>query len=184
MQKYHHVINIPVTDFVMNKDMIPNKSKDVDLFVTGCNPELYLHNNIYKKLSELGELCSLVFSMSAGATKNSIHMDIDGKTLEPFWPCLNILIDGQGTMRWFSPNSPGKLQKDKNTTAIYKAWFSDYGHPIDEWNSGKIALIRTDTPHQVWNFDTIDRRVVSIRWRKKYTWDETIDWFQTNFPSN
>jgi hypothetical protein len=184
MQKYYHIIDIPVTDFIMNKDMIPNKPKDVDVFVTGCDPKLYLHNNIYKKLSELGELYSLVFGMSPGAAKNSIHIDIDSNTQEPFWPSLNILIDGQGSMRWFSPNSPGKLLKNTNANAFYKAWFDDYGEPLDEWNTGKIALVRTDTPHQVWNFDTIDRRVVSIRWQKKYTWQETIDWFQRNFPSN
>jgi hypothetical protein len=138
---------------------------------------------VYEKMSELGLLYSLVFSMKPGADKKSIHIDIDRKTQTPYWPSLNIVIDGQGVMRWFNPTKPGQMLKNNNTGVFYKAWFHDYGDIVDEWSVGKIALVRTDIPHQVWNFDNGIRRIVSIRWNKKISWEETIEWFNSNFPN-
>jgi hypothetical protein len=71
-----------------------------------------------------------------------------------------------------------------NPKITYKAWFNNYGEPVDIWDTGKIALVRTDVAHQVWNFDNDNRLIASIRWDKKTNWEETIEWFNRNFPSN
>jgi hypothetical protein len=180
--KYHCHLNLPVDHFIKNFDIIPTLPPDKQFHVSACDPKLYLHDEIYHKLSELGTLYSLVFSMIPGVDKGSIHTDLDAKTLEPYWPSLNIVIDGQGVMRWFNPSIPGVVIRNSNAGVYYKAWFKNYGEPIDEWNGGKVVLVRTDIPHQVWNFDNDLRRIVSIRWDKKRSWEETIEWFNRNFP--
>jgi hypothetical protein len=182
--KYHHHLNLPINHFVKDFDIIPTLPAGKQFHVSGCDPKLYLHDIVYDKLSELGTLHSLVFSMVPGVDKGSIHIDLDTTTLEPYWPSLNILINGQGVMRWFNPSIPGVVLRNSNAGVYYKAWFKNYGEPIDEWSEGKVALVRTDTPHQVWNFDSTDRRIISIRWSNKKTWEETIEWFNRNFPNN
>jgi hypothetical protein len=183
MQQHFYIINRPISDFIKNKDIIPTKPVNSEIFVTFCDPKLYLQDTVYEKLSSLGDLFSLVFCMSPNADKKSIHIDLETTTQKPFWPSLNIVIDGQGVMRWFDPSDEGTIFKGNSVNAYYKAWTSNFGAPIDEWKFGKVALVRTDVPHQVWNFDSTDRRIVSIRWHKRYTWEQTIDWFSTNFPS-
>jgi hypothetical protein len=183
MTAYHHLLNLPTSYFIKDFDVIPKLPKNKDFHVCSCDPKLYLHDNIYEKLSELGTLYSLVFSMLPGADKKSIHIDLDAKTLEPFWPSFNIVIDGQGIMRWFNPIDPGVILKN-HTGVFYKAWFKNYGEPIDEWTSGKVVLVRTDIPHQAWNFDNDIRRIVAIRWSNKKSWEETIEWFNRNFPND
>jgi hypothetical protein len=181
--KYHHHLNLQVDYFIKDFDAIPKLPENKKYHVCSCDPKLYLQDNIYKKLSELGTLYSLVFSMLPGADKKSIHIDIDNTTSQPFWPSLNIVINGQGVMRWFNPSDPGVILRNNSAGVLYKAWFNNYGEPIDEWNSGKVALVRTDTPHQAWNFDNDTRRIVTIRWSNRKTWEETINWFNSNFPS-
>lgn len=180
--KCHHHINLPVDHFIKDVDIIPAFPTGKQFYVAACDPKLYLHDTVYHKLSELGSLYSLVFSMQPGADKKSIHIDLDAKTQTPYWPSLNILINGQGIMRWFNPTKPGYVLKNSSVGVFYKAWFHDYGDIVDEWSVGKVVLVRTDIPHQVWNFDNDFRRIVSIRWSTKKSWEETIDWFNCNFP--
>ncbi len=175
--KCHHLLDLPVSFFIKDISNIPHLPIDKEFHVTSCDPHMYLHDNVYKKLSELGSLSSLVFSMKPGADKKSIHIDLDSKTQTPYWLSLNIIIDGQGVMRWFNPIKPGYVLKNNSAGVFYKAWFHDYGNIVDEWNVGKVALVRTDIPHQVWNLDNDTRRIVSIRWNKKLSWDDTIKWF-------
>jgi len=181
--KCHHHLNLPIEYFIKEFDAIPKIPENKKFHVCSCDPKLYLQDNIYEKLSELGSLYSLVFSMLPGADKKSIHIDLDAKTQTPYWPSLNIVIDGQGVMRWFNPTKSGYVLKNNSAGVLYKAWFNDYGDIVDEWNTGKVALVRTDTPHQVWNFDSDTRRMISIRWSNKKTWEETIEWFNSNFPN-
>ena len=181
--KYHHLLNLPVNHFIKDFEILPTLPPNKQFHVSSCDPKLYLHDEIYQKLSELGALYSLVFSMMPGADKGSIHIDLDATTLTPYWPSLNIVIDGQGVMRWFNPPTPGNILRNSSAGVFYKAWFNNYGEPVDEWNSGKVALVRTDTPHQAWNFDTDVRRIVTIRWSNRKTWEETINWFNNNFPN-
>jgi hypothetical protein len=181
--KCHHPLNIPVTHFIKNIDVIPKLPENIDSFVTSFNPKLYLHDEIYQKLSELGTLYSLVFSMKPGVDKGSIHIDLDRKTFKPMQPGLNLVLDGQGIMRWFNPDGYGIIKSRPAPVSIfYKAWFKNYGEPIDEWSTGKVALVRVDTPHQAWNFDNEIRRIVTIRWLGNKSWEETIEWFNRNFP--
>ena len=182
--KYHHLLDLPTSYFIKDFNVIPELPENKEFHVSRCDPKLYLQDNIYKKLSELGTLYSLVFSMMPGADKKSIHIDLDASTLEPYWPSLNIIINGQGVMRWFNPAAIGVTLKNNNAGVFYKAWFNNYGEPIDEWNHGKVALVRTDTPHQAWNFDNDIRRIVTIRWSNRRSWEETIDWFNRNFPDS
>ena len=159
--KYHHLLNLPVNCFIKDFEILPTLPPNKQFHVSSCDPKLYLHDEIYQKLSELGALYSLVFSMMPGADKGSIHIDLDATTLIPYWPSLNIVIDGQGVMRWFNPSTPGNILR----------------------NSSAGVLVRTDIPHQVWNLDNDIRRIVSIRWNKKLSWEETINWFNNNFPN-
>jgi hypothetical protein len=181
--KCHHLLDIPVSYFIKDIDSIPKPPIDKEFHISRCNPKLFLHEDMYNKLSELGDLASFIFSSKPGATKGSIHIDLDTTTLKPLWPGLNIILEGQGTMKWFNPTGTGLVSR-LPVGVYFRAWFKNYGEPIDEWNEGKIALVRTDIPHQVWNFDNEARRIVSIRWSNKKTWEETIEWFNRNFPNN
>lgn len=179
--KCHHLLNIPVNYFIKNIDVIPKLPENSELFITSCNPKLFLHENIYNKMTELGTLYSLVFSMKPGSDKKNIHVDLDASTGEPYWPSLNIVLDGQGVMKWFNPIGNGIIQRNHRANVNYKAWFTNYGEPIDYWDTGKVALVKTDVPHQAWNLDTDTRRIVSIRWSNRKLWEETINWFNSNF---
>lgn len=176
------MLNIPITHFIKNIEVIPKLPENADMFVSECDPKLFLHEDVYDKLSTLGRLYSLMFTMKPGADKKNIHIDLDRSTGEPYWPSLNIILEGQGIMKWFNPINHGVILRN-SADVYYKAWFSNYGEPIDEWVTGKIALVRTDTPHQAWNFDNDIRRIVTIRWSNKKTWEETINWFNNNFPN-
>lgn len=181
--KCHHLLNIPVTHFIKNIDVIPKLPDNTDIVVTSCDPKLFLHEDIYNKLSELGDLYSLMFSMKPESDKKSIHVDLDRKTREPYWPSLNIILDGQGIMKWFNPIGNGVVKR-ATADVYYRAWFTNYGEPIDSWSTGKVALVRTDIPHQAWNFDNDIRRMITIRWSNRKSWEETIDWFNRNFPDS
>lgn len=156
---------------------IPRLQKPFPMFSIGCDPVTFLSSKAYTKLSMLGKLYSIVFEMMPFADKRNIHIDLDHDTEDPFWPALNIIISGQGLMRWFSPIGPGQLAQH-NIGVKYRYWTKPYyGDIIDEWGTGKISLVRTDIPHQAFNFDNENRCVISVRWSTKMSWEETIDWF-------
>lgn len=171
---------MPISYFIKDTSSITEFPKDKEFNVALCDPQTYLHDEVYNKLSELGTLYSLVFSMRPGADKKMIHVDLDATTKIPYWPCLNILLEGQGTMKWFNPDRDGIIQRHA-ASVYYKSWYNNYGEEIDSWDTGKIALIRTDIPHQAWNFDSDTRRVITIRWSNRKSWEETIEWFRVNF---
>jgi hypothetical protein len=177
----HRLINIPVDTLIKDISMIPRLPDNKELWTTHVDPKLFLTDIAYDKLSALGSLVGLVFEMNPKADKKSIHVDLIPATLEPAWSGLNIVLEGQGVMKWFKPKTPGYLIKRENTRIAYQAWFNDYGEPVDVWSHGKIALVRTDIPHQVWNYDDTNRFIVSIRWSNRTTWEETIEWFNKNF---
>jgi hypothetical protein len=182
--KCHHTLNLPVSHFIKNIDLIPSLPEGDDLMVKGVNTKLFLHDHIYDKLSELGTLGSLVFAMRPLADKKSIHIDLDTHTREPAWPGLNIILEGQGVMRWFNPVTDGIDMKNYKANVHYRAWFNNYGDIVDQWSEGKVALVKIDVPHQVWNFDNDNRRMVTVRWSNKKSWEETIQWFQDNFQTS
>lgn len=174
----HKVIdNFNVSDFIPIIDNVPRINNLVAFGVIPCDPKLFLHEKVYNKLNQLGPLSSLIFEMKPNADKGSIHVDIDAKTRTPHWSSLNIIIYGQGVMKWFDPSEEGKLSYNPNGKVFYKYWNSNYGDIIDEWRMGKIAIVRTDIPHQVWNYDEDVRLVVSIRWGNRTSWEETKDFF-------
>ena len=43
--KCHHLLNIPVTHFIKNIEVIPKLPDNTDIFVTACDPKLFLHEN-------------------------------------------------------------------------------------------------------------------------------------------
>lgn len=177
----HQILNIPLSDLVKDTSMIPRLGADKELWVSRINPKLFLTDEAYDKLSTLGTLAGLIFEMKPNTDKKSIHIDLITDTLEPAWSGLNIVLEGQGVMKWFQPESPGHVIERNNPKIAYRAWFRHYGKPVDVWDKGKIALVRTDVAHQVWNYDDTNRFMVSIRWGNRTTWEETIEWFQHNF---
>lgn len=84
-------------------------------------------------------------------------------------------------MKWFKPTTLGKLRISP-IGVRYKAWTPDegYGEVVDEWSHGKVALVRTDIPHNVWNPNQETRLVASTRWEARMTWEETNEWFEKN----
>ena len=179
----HKVLNLNVNEFISNNQLIPRPANSalVPFSVSQCNPKIYLKENIYNKLSALGNLNSLIFHMHPNTDKNSIHIDINSKDKLPRHPTLNILIEGQGVMKWFNPTDNG-IVKHLAFGYGYCTWENNFGELVDQWVEGKIALVRTDIPHNVWNPFNQERLVVSIRWDIRYSWEETLEWFEKNFP--
>jgi hypothetical protein len=118
--------------------------------------------------------------MVSGHEKGNIHVDYDKHTNEPFWPALNLILEGQGVLRWFAPSAPGTMRSAGGN--IYMAWDKQfYGTILEEWRTGKVALVRTDVPHNAFNIDEGNRLSVSIRWMEQHGWTETINWFEQEF---
>lgn len=180
----HKLLNIPTSIFIKDTSIIPRLPKDKNMWVNTIDPKLFLTTDAYNKLSILGRLNSLIFEMKPNVDKNNIHIDLLGPTLEPVLVGLNIVLEGQGVMKWYVPEKDGYVINRTHPKITYKAWFNNYGEPVDIWDKGKIALVRTDVAHQVWNFDNVNRQIVTIRWDNKMSWEETIEWFNRNFPSN
>jgi hypothetical protein len=179
----HKLLNIPTSIFIENTHTIPRLPKDKNLWVTSLDPKLFLTTYAYNKLSTLENLTSLIFEMESNVDKKNIHIDLLS-TLEPVRAGLNIILEGQGVMKWFVPESKGYIINRTTPKISYKAWFNNYGEPVDIWDKGKIALVKTDVAHQVWNYEDANRFIISMRWSRKLSWEETIDWFNKNFPDS
>lgn len=175
----YKVLDIPIESLIKTLDGVPRLSPSQSMQAVACDPKIFLHDHVYESLSRLGTLRSLVFEMKGNVTKNNIHIDYDKATLEPFWPCLNLIIEGSGVLRWFQPKGAGEIKTAGGN--YYMAWHKDYGEPIDEWTSGKVALVRTDIPHNAFNYSNETRLSISIRWLTKHTWEETLEWFDKEF---
>lgn len=175
--KYFKLLQGEVSNIIVNEDKIPRLKKPFSMFAIGCDPATFLSPLIYGKLSKLGKLYSIIFEMKPHVDKGNIHIDLEHSTETPFWPALNIVIAGQGVMRWYNPIGNGTLAQHKIGVKYYYWTKPYYGDIVDEWTTGKIAIVRTDIPHQAFNFDDENRCIVSIRWSTKMSWEETIDWF-------
>ena len=177
----HKVLNLDVSRLISDKSIIPRPAKYKPLSVVGCDPKHYLTDHTYNKLSVLGKLNSLVFHMKPYVDKGNIHIDMNSIDIQPFWPSLNIIIEGQGIMKWFAPTSQGTLRYNPFGKVWYYSWEKNFGDVVDQWTEGKVALVRTDIPHNAWNPVDEERLVVSIRWKQRYSWEETVNWFEKNF---
>jgi hypothetical protein len=106
------------------------------------------------------------------------HTDITSTNMF-HWYSLNVIISGQGKMSWFSPSTQGDLLRHKdNPDGILYIDFENVnllGSPVDTWNFGKIALVKTGIPHHTYNDGAIERIVVSIRWDPILDWNSAID---------
>ena len=176
----YKVLNIKVSDLIADQSNIPRPAEHKMFAAETHNPKLYLNKNIYEKLLELGNLSSIVFHMKPFVDKKSIHVDLDENKI-PWGSSLNIILSGQGIMKWFNPNKLGVISRGNYGNVWFLNWTSDYGEQIDTWTDGKVALVRTDIPHNVWNPFDQERLIVSVRWSKKYTWEELVYWFDHNF---
>lgn len=180
---YHKKLDITVEQLVKSTDHLYRMPLGKDSKVcsaTMTDPKFLLKDDIYSLLSELGPLAGLLFEQPPWIQKGNIHIDIDKNSRLPFWPALNLILEGQGTLRWFEPFGHSDIREAAGN--LYQAWApKDYGKILEEWNYGKVALVRTDIPHNAFNFDKEIRLSVSIRWIKRYTWDETKQWFDDVF---
>ena len=175
----HKVLDIPVESLIKTLDGVPRLSKDQMLQAVACDPKIFLHDHVYESLSRLGHLGGLVFEMRGNTSKDNIHIDYDRITFKPFWPCLNLILEGSGVLKWFQPETNGVMKTAGGN--YYMAWHKDYGEPIDQWTSGKVALVRTDIPHNAFNYSNETRLSISVRWENRYTWEETLEWFDKEF---
>lgn len=173
------ILNLSPTDLISDFNIIPKPATEKPYGVSKINPKLFLKDSFFIKLSELGDLSCLVFQQKGFADKKSIHIDIKSNG-EPYYASLNIIIDGQGTMMWFSPSDEGTLHINNDTGVAYRAWFKNFGKPIDIWKEGKVALVKTHIPHGVWNLSYETRLIVSLRWSNTYSWDYLSEWFDKN----
>ena len=179
--QYHRVLDIPVNRLVKSTEHLFRMPEDKPVSATATDPSLLLHDDVYQLLSQLGSLAGLLFEQRSSADKQNIHVDYDKVSMKPFWPCLNIILEGQGIMRWFEPIAKPQLSRASGN--YYMAWTdpNNYGNVVDEWSAGKVALVRTDIPHNAFNYDDSKRFTVSVRWLKRYTWEETLEWFDSVF---
>jgi hypothetical protein len=180
---FHKKLDIPLDRLVKSTDHLYRMPLGKDSTVcsaTASDPKFLLQDDIYEILSELGPLVGLLFEQPPMRQKDNIHVDIDKISCQPFWPCFNLILEGQGTLRWFDPKGPGDIRKAGGN--LYQAWHPvDYGTILEEWNDSKVALVRTDIPHNAFNFDKELRLSFSVRWKQRYTWEETVQWFDSVF---
>jgi hypothetical protein len=180
MTKFFKNLDISIESLVKSTEKIPRLSIGEGALAVACDPRLFLHEHVYNKLSEFGTLVCLVFEMVPNYEKDNIHIDYDKNTNKPFWPALNLILEGQGVLRWYLPSAPGTMRSAGGN--IYMAWSKEsYGSLIEEWRTGKVALVRTDIPHNAFNIDNVNRLSVSIRWAERHGWIETINWFEQEF---
>lgn len=177
--KYYHVLyNKTYKDFVDSTDIIPRLPENKKNDFCYVDPKVFLKNNAYAKISTLGNLRVLIFEQKPFVNKGNIHIDLT-KDKILHHPVLNIILEGQGGMRWYKPTTRGQLKFTHNSW--YRAWYDNYGDMLDEWNHGKVAIIRPDIPHLAYNEENSTRLVASIRWDNKHTFDDTVKFFEDNF---
>lgn len=140
---------------------------------------------MYQNLLKFGNLSSILFELNPFVDKKQIHIDlrIINRQIIPNWVTLNIVLSGQGTMKWYRPTVEGKIKMHPTNKVLYKEWLDNYGEVIDEWTTGKIALVRTDIPHQAYNFDSETRLLLSIRWSNYLSFEHAIEYFENDFLS-
>ena len=184
--KCHHLLNYHVSDLLKNLDCIPRMGPKKQSNAIRFNPSLCLHDHVYENLLQFGNLTSIIFELNPLVDKKQIHIDllIRNRQIIANWPTLNIVLSGQGTMRWYRPTVPGKIKMHPEMKNIlYKEWLDNYGEIIDEWTTGKIALVRTDIPHSAYNFDNETRLLLSIRWGNYLSFEDAIEYFENDFLS-
>jgi len=180
MTKFFKNLDIPTESLVKTTEKIPRLPVGENALAVACDPRLLLHEHVYNKLSEFGSLVCLVFEMVPNYEKGNIHIDYDKRINGSINPALNLILEGQGVLRWYSPSTPGKMRSTGDYNII--AWDKEsYGSLIEEWRTGKVALVRTDIPHNAFNTDNVNRLSVSIRWAERHGWIETINWFEQEF---
>lgn len=169
----HKILDGNVLDIIERPEMIPRINGTKSFSSVMVDPVLYLSKTVYNTLSELGTLTSIIFEQKPHVDKGNVHID-----LVPTKPALNVVIEGQGVMKWFSPIGEGEVFTHPLIGIDYRAWFKPYyGTVLEEWTTGKIALVRTDVPHQVFNLEDSTRLIASIRWTATLSWEETLEWF-------
>lgn len=172
--------NIPIDRLLNLKycNSILESNKDIELKLLSSIDILtdtaYQYFNRYTLHKDI-----LVFYQKSKKDKGTIHTDyLSDGDLSPnefHSYSLNVIIKGQGVMQWFKPLGPGVLAQH-NVGVKYRYWYSAFkGQLLDSWTEGKVALVKTDVPHQAYNNDVEDRVCVSIRWRNMLIpWEELI----------
>ena len=178
---FYKILNISPSNLIQHIDKIPRMSDSENLSTKSCDPKEFLWSHVYEKMKNFGELSSLIFEQKYLAEKNDIHIDIQPKRKMPVSHSLNITVFGQGTMRWYKPIGNGILKKNPKANTSYVVWETNFGKILDEWNTDKVALVRTDIPHQAFNYNKETRLTVSLRWTNFVSWSDTIEFFENNF---
>lgn len=180
MANFFKELDISIESLVKTAEKIPRLPVGEKAMAVACDPRSFLHEHVYDKLSQFGTIVGLAFEMISEHEKGNIHIDYDKHTNKPFWPALNLILEGQGVLRWFEPSAPGTMKSAGGN--IYMAWDkASYGTILEEWRTGKVALVRTDIPHNAFNIDDGNRLSVSIRWKEQHSWEETLNWFEQEF---
>lgn len=109
-----------------------------------------------------------------------IHTDYISKEETHFYS-FNILCRGQGTMIWYErPEQGSEMLAHANSPnhIFYEVYPNLDLKKIAEWNSGKVALVRTDIPHGVINDSNELRVCLSVR-INNFGWEKAKEIFST-----
>lgn len=173
---YFYKLNYNIHDI-----LYVNKVKELKINngILTCDPIVFLKENFYQKLKKLGTLFCMLFEKKPFENKIAIHTDTNDKYFG--YPCLNIVIQGKGSMNWYLPKTkPIKLKNPAGQD--YYSWFTNYGESVCTWNNSQVAIVDINTPHGINNNCDETRICASIRWiDKKMSMEETIKWFNKNF---
>jgi hypothetical protein len=178
----HYPLDISVDRIVKNINKLPELIKYPNMVAVGqIDPRYFIQDNTYSILTEVSDLMILLFCAAPHSTKNNIHIDLEEKTENPFWPALNVVVNGSGIMNWYKPTTDPKLKYYNLGDVFGMEWTDNYGEIIDTWDAGKVCIVKTDVPHNAFNENFGDfRTCLSIRWKSRHTWEETIAWYDEN----
>ena len=111
----------------------------------------------------------------------SIHVDghESNDDSKPIWAINWILGSRSSEMIWYEPISQGN-ETLTHAGSLYQKWDLNQVKELERTKIISPTLVRTDIPHRVLNYDTVNPRwCISIRTNKLFKdWTDTVNFFK------